>query len=66
MRANDAEFVFRVEVVIDARIVLVAVYVGSVSVHQVKTLDAPAEPDERRIQAISRRFARGGIGKFIG
>ena len=45
-----------VELVIDTRIVLVTVDVGSVSIREVKTLDAACEPNERGIQTIRGRF----------
>ena len=51
---------------IDTRIVLVTVDVGSVSIREVKTLDAACEPNERGIQTIRGRFARRGVGKLVG
>jgi hypothetical protein len=39
MGADHTDFVFRIEVVVNTRVVLIAVHVGPVSIHEVETLN---------------------------
>src|SRR5437870_13890774 len=53
--ANEGDFVFRVEVVVDPKIVLIAIDDVSIPVGQVQTFDTPDEPNTCSVEAVAYR-----------